>query len=197
MQVKETNIKLRIAYNDSFTHRYSITKTWDNKKTKALIIMKNPSSSELLESDLTTMLVINNLAKLDYGSVIVCNLMSTIQAPYNCDTTSKEHKENFEEILKQAKGVDYIIIGWGSYGVGNVKAQSLQSELLEKLLPYKDKIMYIANPRNPKSPVHPLFPQVRSNWLLKPYSDIVELTSKETKEEVKAEVKQETKEEKI
>ncbi len=57
--------------------------------------------------------------------------------------------------------------------------------------------MYIANPKNPKSPVHPLFPQVRSNWLLKPYSDIVDLTSKEVKEEVKVKVTQEKQEEKI
>ncbi len=57
--------------------------------------------------------------------------------------------------------------------------------------------MYIANPKNPKSQVHPLFPQVRSNWLLKPYSDVVDLSSKEVKEEVKSKATQENKEEKI
>ncbi len=183
---KETNIKLKIAYNDDFTHRYSITKTWDSKKPKALVIMKNPSSSELLETDLTTMLVINNLAKLDYGSVALCNLISKIQAPYTCNANSKEHTENFEEILKLAKGVDFIVIAWGSAGVGNIKKQEIQHELLELLTPYKEKLLYIANPKNNKSPVHPLYPQVRQNWLLKPYTDIAKFNeTKTTKEDTK------------
>ncbi len=137
-KLKETTIKLKIAYNDDFTHRYSITKAWDNKKSKALVIMKNPSSSELLESDLTTMLVINNLAKLDYGSVTICNLISKIQAPYTCNSTSKEHTENFEEILKQAKGVDYIVVGWGSW-TGSAIVQEIQKELIELLTPYNKR----------------------------------------------------------
>ncbi len=53
-KTKETTIKLKVTYNDDLTHRYSLTKAWDTKKSKALVIMKNPSSSELLESDLTT-----------------------------------------------------------------------------------------------------------------------------------------------
>ncbi len=177
-KAKETTIKLKIMYSDDLKHRYSLTKTWDSKKSKALIIMKNPSSSELLESDLTTMLVINNLAKLDYGSVTLCNILSKIQPPYECDFTTKEHTENFQEIVKLAKGVDYIIIGWGSFGVGNQQVKDVQDELITELLPYKEKLMYIANPRNPRMPVHPLYPQVRSNWLLKPYSDIATLESK-------------------
>ncbi len=181
---RETTIKLRIAYNDDFTHRYSITKTWDNKKPKALVIMKQPSSSELLESDLTTMLVINNLAKLDYGTVVLCNLHSKLQPPYTSDR-QQEHTENINEILKQAKFVDYIIIGWGTYGVGNIKVQELQSELIERLTPFKEKLMYIANPKNTKSPVHPLYPQVRSNWLLTPYKDIATFKETETTKEDK------------
>ncbi len=183
---RETTIKLRIAYNDDFTHRYSITKTWDNKKPKALVIMKQPSSSELLESDLTTMLVINNLAKLDYGTVVLCNLHSKLQPPHTSDRQQTEHRENLDEILKQAKFVDYIIIGWGTYGNVNLKkVQELQSELILKLTPFKEKLMYIANPKNNKSPVHPLYPQVRSNWLLKPYTDIVTFKETETTKEDK------------
>ncbi len=169
-KAKESTIKIKATYNDYFTHRYTLTKAWDTKKSKALVIMKNPSSTELLETDLTTMLVLNNLSKLDYGSVTLCNLISTILPPYTCNISSKEHKENYEEILKQAKVVDYIIIGWGSFGVGNVKIQGIQSDLLEKLIPYKDKLMYIANPKDPTQSVHPLSPEVRSNWLLRPYT---------------------------
>ncbi len=194
MKTKETTIKLKIACNDNFTHRYCIVKTWDTKKPKALVVMKNPSASseELLESDLTTMLVINNLAKLGYGSVALCNLLSKIQAPHNCNPESEEHRENFEEIIKQAKNVDYIIIGWGTYGLGNFKAQAIQQELVNSLLPFKDKLMYIANPKAPKNPVHPLFPLVRNNWLLKPYSDIANLTSTKSKDNIITETKETT-----
>lgn len=171
---EETTIKLKAVYNDTRTHRYSLTKIWNSKKSKALVIMKNPSSDELLETDLTTMLVMNNLSKLDYGSVTLCNLISNINAPYIIDVACKEHTENFEEILKCAKTVDYVIIGWGTYGVGNVKVQTVQDELLNALLDYKEKLMYIANPKSPTSPVHPLYPLVRSNWLLQPLSNLKE-----------------------
>lgn len=173
-KTEETTIKLKAVYNDTRTHRYSLTKTWNAKKSKALVIMKNPSSDELLETDLTTMLVMNNLAKLDYGSVTLCNLISNISAPHVINPSSKEHTENFEEILKCAKAVDYIIIGWGTYGVGNIKVQTIQDELLKQLADCKEKLMYIANPKAPSNPVHPLYPLVRSNWLLQPLSNIKE-----------------------
>lgn len=170
-KTEEISIKVKAIYNDERTHRYSLSKTWDSKKSKALVIMKNPSSTEVIETDLTTMLVINNLGKLDYGSVTLCNLMSKLTQPYNIDYTSKEHIENLEEILKQAKSVDYIILAWGSYGIGNEKASFIQIELIKNLLVYKDKLMYLANPKDPCKIVHPLFPAVRSNWLLRPYEN--------------------------
>ncbi len=168
-KTEETTIKVKAVYNDSRTHRYALTKTWNQKKTKALVIMKNPSSDELLETDLTTMLVMNNLAKLNYGSVTLCNLISNISGPYNINTDTIEHVENFDEITKSAKSVDAIIIGWGSYGIDNVKVQSAQVELLDKLAQFKDKFLYIANPKFVEQKVHPLYPSVRSNWILKPY----------------------------
>ncbi len=170
----EITIKVKALYNDENTHRYSLLKTWDNKKTKALVIMKNPSVSEIIETDLTTMLVINNLAKLDYGSVTICNLMSNINPTQIANTSQKEYIENIKEIVKQAKSVDYIIIAWGSCGIGNEKISKMQNELIESLTIYKDKLMYLANPKEPLRIVHPLFPAVRSNWLLRPY-DIKEI----------------------
>ncbi len=173
-KMEETTIKLKAVYNDERDHRYSLTKTWDSKKAKALVIMKNPSSDELLETDLTTMLVMNNLAKLDYGTVCLCNLVSKIVQPYTINEESKEHTENIEEIKKQAKSVDYIVIGWGTYGEGNKKITDIQETLIKELEPYKDKILYIANPRFLSKKVHPLCPSVRSNWLLKPYCELDE-----------------------
>ncbi len=128
--------------------------------------MKNPSSNELLETDLTTMLAINNLSKLDYGTVSLCNLISEISSPYSVDSISKEHKENLEEIKRLSKLVDYIIIGWGTYGEGNKKVTDYQEQLIKELNPYKDKLMYIANPRFQNKKVHPLCPSVRSNWFV-------------------------------
>ncbi len=173
-KTEEITIKVKALYNDDKTHRYSLSKVWDNKKDKALVIMKNPSLSEAIETDLTTMLVINNLAKLDYGSATICNLMSNINKLKTLDTHQKEHIENIKEIVKQAKSVDYIIIAWGSCGVGSDKISNIQNEVIQSLEVYKDKLMYLANPKETVKLVHPLFPAVRSNWLLKQYVPIDE-----------------------
>ncbi len=58
-----------------------------------MVIMKNPSDAGQLILDHTTMFVINNLVRLDYGSVEILNIYSKINAK-----TIKEMEEDKEAI---------------------------------------------------------------------------------------------------
>ena len=55
-------------------NKYVVRKEWDKNKRKALVLMKNAGFADEIVQDQTTMYVINNLVKLDYGSVIIMNL---------------------------------------------------------------------------------------------------------------------------
>lgn len=165
----ESTIKVKAIFNEAMTHRYAFTKTWDSTKKKALVIMKNPASNGLVETDVTTMLVLNNLSQLDYGSVTICNIYSSINTSLQSMNSADDCKENFSEIAKQAKVADTIIIAWGSFGEGNQSVKTKQGELMDILKAYKDKLMYISNPKEIEKGVHPLCPSVRSRWNLKQY----------------------------
>jgi hypothetical protein len=48
-------------------NKYLIRNEWDKNKKKALVIMKNAGRADEIVQDQSTMYVINNLAKLEYG----------------------------------------------------------------------------------------------------------------------------------
>nr|WP_275060904.1 DUF1643 domain-containing protein [Cytobacillus firmus] len=60
-------------------NKYLIRKEWDKNKKKALVIMKNAGQADEILQDQTTMYVINNLSKLEYGVVEIVNLFPSIE----------------------------------------------------------------------------------------------------------------------
>jgi len=59
-------------------NRYLLQKEWDKNKSKAMVIMINPSTAGEVAIDYTTLYVINNLYDLDFGSVEIVNLFSNV-----------------------------------------------------------------------------------------------------------------------
>ena len=76
--IQKSSLRTEAVFNDEMTHRYILKKEWNKNKPKATIVMINPSSANEMEIDMTTMNVINNLNRLDYGAVDIVNLFSLI-----------------------------------------------------------------------------------------------------------------------
>lgn len=170
MQSEKTTIKSEAVFSDDGKHRFLLHKEWDKNKPKATIIMINPHSADTLNCDMTTMLVINNLNELGYGSVDIVNMYSRISLKlyfrFNSDSDLLD-VENDEIILKSVEKTDKIIIAWGSIGNNSQRVKSRQKEILELLEPYQDKIYIIQGENNSvETGFHPLTPCIRNKWEL-------------------------------
>ena len=170
MLTDKITMKTEAVFSEDRRHRYLLRKEWDIKKPKATIIMTNPSSADMLTMDYTTLYIMNNIVKLDFGSIDIVNLTSkmTLKLDVPKDLDIKLDDENIDHIIKSAEKSDKVILAWGKLGENNKKVRDAQDSLLERLKPFKDKLCVIAS-ENGGSGFHPLAPQVRFSWLLKKY----------------------------
>ena len=68
MITETTAMQTTAIYSDDKTHRYLLRKEWNSEKKSAEIIMLYPSSADTVTVDHTTMFVLRNLERLNYGS---------------------------------------------------------------------------------------------------------------------------------
>ena len=172
MLTEKVLLKTETVFSDDRRNRYLLRKEWDAKKPRATIIMTNPSAADLMTMDYTTLYILNNISKLDFGAVDIVNLSSRITTKLNAseDLGLDIEKENAEFILKSAEKSDKIIIAWGKIGDNNKKVRAVQDKLLTILKPFKDKLFCIASSEDGDSGFHPLAPQIRFQWVLKAFT---------------------------
>jgi hypothetical protein len=170
MQTDKATVKTEAVFSDDRRHRFLLRKEWDIKKPKATIIMTNPSTADMLTMDYTTLYIMNNIVRLDFGSIDIVNLVSkmTIKLDVANDLEPKPNADNIDFIIKSAEKSDKIILAWGKIGENNRKVRDAQDYLIERLKPFKDKLCVIAS-ENGGSGFHPLAPQIRFSWTLKKY----------------------------
>ena len=172
MKTETAVIKSKAIFSDNREHRLLLCKEWDKNKPKATIILINPNTADTLNIDNTTMLIINNLNQLGFGSADIVNMYSRIALKlyfrFNSDDDLLD-SENDEIILKSAEKSDRIIVAWGSVGNNSQRVKDRQKSILEMLADYNDKICIITDGETIKG-YHPLTPKVRESWILKPYS---------------------------
>jgi hypothetical protein len=174
MQVEKSVMKTEAIFSDNRKHRYLLRKEWDTKKKKAVVIMTNPSTADTFTLDYTTMYILNNLAKLDFGAVDIVNMVSrmTRKLHINVDADSPDtEKENFGIIANSVQKADFVIIAWGKLGENNKAVRDIQDKLLDCLKTFKDKLYVIAAEKGGDN-FHPLAPQIRFSWLLKKYEPV-------------------------
>jgi hypothetical protein len=170
MHTEKIMMKTETVFSDDRLHRYLLRKEWDAKKPKATIIMTNPSTADILMMDYTTLYIMNNIVRLDFGAVDIVNMtsMMTTKLKVHADFASSADMENINFIVKSAKESDKVIIAWGKLGENNKKVRDVQDILLERLKPFNDKLCVIASEKG-GSGFHPLAPQIRFSWILKKY----------------------------
>jgi hypothetical protein len=170
MQTEKATIKTEAVFSEDRAHRYILRKEWDVKKPKATIIMTNPSTADMLTMDYTTLYIMNNIVRLDFGSIDIVNLVSktTLKLNVKDDLALELDAENLDFIIKSAEKSEKVILAWGKLGENNKKVRDVQDKLLERLKPFRDKFCVITD-GNGGSGFHPLAPQVGFSWTLKKY----------------------------
>lgn len=168
MKTVNQTIETSAVFSDNHTHRYSLTKTWDEKKKRAMVLMIAPGISCGPIEDLTTNLCSSNLARSEYGSMEVVNLFSLVQ-------TSSDPKNSFinaydestdDYIMKAAKKADSVILAYGSIVKTNRKAYVRAVDIVEKLeKTEKEKLCCITDFLH-RQFLHPLDVQIRNEWVL-------------------------------
>ena len=150
--------------------RYSLKRTWDETKKTACIIMSNaPLVEDIAKSDLTSMLIQNNLSVLDFGSVTCVNLFSFMCQKLNLSGEVKHltDESNTQAILQAVQETDITIIAIGSLGKTYKKVAVYQNRLFNLLREYQDKIHVICAPDGSEGH-HPLSAKLREtgSWEL-------------------------------
>lgn len=161
MITETTAMQTTAIYSDDKTHRYLLRKEWNSEKKSAEIIMLYPSSADTVTVDHTTMFVLRNLERLNYGSVNIVNLFSSMSGKH---ITSDIDEDNLGYIQQYADSSDIIIFATGTGGDGNKAVLTMQKKVLDMLEPYASKLYCIADQKGRKF-YHPLCPAVRY-WTL-------------------------------
>lgn len=154
-------MKTAVVYNDDKTHRYLLRKEWDENLPEAMVLMLSPSVADTVSVDRTTMLVLENLERLHYGKVSIVNLFSAISGKRTKNELDDENLAYITEAAERAEGIIYAV---GTGGDGNKTVLKQQRDVLNLLIPWKDKMKCIAD-ANGKKFYHPLCPAVH-HWRL-------------------------------
>ena len=167
MKTETSTIKSKALFSDDKKHRLLLSKTWNKDGKTATIIMINPNAADTVAMDLTTMLVINNLNALGFGSVNIVNLYSMITNKLNLRFNSDDDlidKDTDKIITQYAEMSDAVIIAWGTAGNTSQRVRLRKAQLLEKLQPFENKLYKIG-----EKGYHPLTPIIRNHWDLEPF----------------------------
>ena len=167
---ERTTMTTEVIYNDNRTHRFLLRKHWNSDKPSAAIIMIYPSTSTGVTVDHTTMFVLQNLERLNYGGVYIVNLFSSLNGKHTKTDVEEENRVFIREVCSKAETIIWAV-GTGSDGIKKVMYQ--QKQVIEMLAEYKDKLKCIADNTGKKF-YHPLCPAVR-------YWNLVDFDLKELK----------------
>lgn len=158
-------LKTEVKFSEDKEYRYLLSKEWNNKKKKAMVIMVNPSTADDVKMDFTTLYTLNNLQELDYGIAEIVNIYPRITSKLKLSDISMEHlKINDDLIVELAEKVDTIILAWGKRGDNSKKVEERENEILKKLEKHIEKTFYISDGKD--IGFHPLAPQIRFKWIL-------------------------------
>lgn len=166
MKTIETILATHAVFSDDGTKRYLLSKTWEPKKPRLVIVMLVSSEASGITLDTTTQLVLNNCSRLGYGSVDILNLFATVD-DFDLKHAEEEDTENIKAIVTAAQKADVVVY---APGVGKMKSkvfQERQKQVLLALRPFEDKLHCLTNATNDARLQHPLSPAVRT-WHLSP-----------------------------
>ena len=189
MLIEKDTIRSKAIFNDDRTHRFVLEKVWNKDKPILAVIALNPAIADTLIQDMTTYLIVTNVARLEkYGGVVILNLYSKLTSKLNFRWNSDEDLNDLENdnfIKKYAEECDAVVLAWGKSGEVNQRINERISQVMELLSGFESKLLQITN--GIRTGIHPLCPSVRHEWFLEEVKEIeenVKNVSAETQEHI-------------
>ena len=158
----KSTLKTEVVASEDGMYRYLLKKDWSSKGKEKIItiIMIQPSSSDIIELDMTTLYVINNVNEQGYNVVNIVNIFSSVTEEYMTD------KVNDEYILKAVNEGEKVVWGVGNAGKYNKIIQARVNEVVKLIDKHRVKV-YVLTDSKSDVPRHPLSANVRLEWNLK------------------------------
>jgi len=115
--IEKATITKAAFISDDKLYRYSLTRIWDESKTKLLFILFNPSTADSRKDDPTIRRLIGFAKSWGYGGIYVGNIYA-----YR-STDPKEIKkvlnpigpENMRCLLELTSKVEKVVYAWGNH----------------------------------------------------------------------------------
>jgi hypothetical protein len=175
---EKATIQITARFNEERSHRYYLRRQWNENESKtACIIMSNASNADIIQGDLTGMIIQNNLAALQFSSCIIVNLFSRmvqkLDLSGNLDELTDE--SNTKEILNAIRSTDVCIVSIGTLAKTYRKVAVYQHKLFERIKKegLQAKIHTIAAPDGSLC-LHPISSKLRDReagtWRLVPFT---------------------------
>lgn len=159
----EKTIKSTAILSNNDEYRYKLTRTWDEMKPNASVIMLNPSKADMLKTDKTVMNVNNYLVDNNYGSMTIVNLFAFMSTdPKFLSLRNDSYESLNDDFLEESfQSSDVIIVAWT-----RDKYKTRKKEVEKMLLPYQEKVKCFQDNVG-RSPRHPR--DLGENWALVSY----------------------------
>nr|BAN28936.1 hypothetical protein [Staphylococcus aureus] len=111
MNTIKSTIHTEAIFSDDEQHRYLLKKTWDKNKPACTVITMYPHLDGVLSLDLTTVLILNQLANSEqYGAVYLVNLFSNIKTPENLKHIKEPYDKHTDiHLMKAISESDTVI----------------------------------------------------------------------------------------
>lgn len=140
------------TFNVTRTHRYELTRVWDDRLPVIVLLMLNPSVADAFRLDNTIRRGIGFAKREGCGSLTALNLFAYRSTDPHALRTCPDPvgPRNDEFILKNTSQAEIVVAAWGVHGALNGRAQQV-TELLDGV------DLYCLGTTKAGAPRHPLY----------------------------------------
>jgi hypothetical protein len=122
------------TFNEARTHRFRLTRTWDETGPVMAFVMLNPSTADALKGDQTIARCIAR-AHQEYGGIVVVNLFALRATD---PAALKTHPDpvgagNDEFIMEACSGARTVVAAWGAHGTLRGRAGEVGRMLIAEM----------------------------------------------------------------
>ncbi len=119
MNFNKDTVRIKISeadFSEDRKYRFSLTRIWDESKTKVMFIGLNPSTANEIKSDNTITRCINFARKWGFGGMYMCNLFAYVSTdPDALITSGEDIIYNNSALVNTFMESAIVVFAWGCF----------------------------------------------------------------------------------